>query len=452
MHRQLVLTALVLLLVGACARAYAPPGGERDTQAPLLVETAPAPLAVVEPFDGPVVFRFNDRLSERQFSEALIVVSPLDGALRVRRTGREVQVRIDGGWRPDRVYRIVLLPGVRDLFGNIRQESAEIVFSTGPEITATAIAGIVTDRITGRPVETGIVTAVRRGDGVEYMAVTDTAGFYSLRHLPLGEYDMLAWFDQNRNRRRDAAEPVDSGHVARLATAADTTAVVFDVMPVDTTPPRVVRAEAVDSLHVRVAFDDYFDVDVPPTATAEVHRMPDSTRVAGYRSIVHAPVFERERAAARAARADTAIADDTVAALPRRQQAPAAAAPPSGRLLPSRDVVVILDRPLPPGTYTVTVGGALNISGLTGGGVARFEVAPPPPPPPPPPPQAPAETVPVDTLRLDTLRVDTLRLDTLRVDTLRLDTPRVDTARVDTARVDTVPRAASPRSLRPGAR
>lgn len=367
MNRQTAL-ALMLAVVGAsaCARAYAPPGGERDTQPPRLLETYPAPLAVVGPFTTPAVFRFDERLSERQFTESLVVVSPLDGAVRVRRAGREVRVEIDGGWRADRVYRVTLLPGVRDLFGNIRNEPAEIVFSTGPEIPQTAIAGLVHDRITGRPVDTGVVTAVRRGDGVEYMALTDTAGFYSMRHMPLGEYDVLAWHDQNRNRRRDPAEAVDTGAVATLATVTDTVALVFNVMPVDTTPPRALRAEAIDSLHVRVFFDDWFDIDVPVTAGAEVHRLPDSTRVAGASRILHAPVHERERAAAQAAAADTA-------GPPRRAQ-------PATPLLPTRDLVVELDRPLAPGTYAITIGGAVNISGLTGGGVVRFELRAAPPP------------------------------------------------------------------------
>jgi hypothetical protein len=396
MNCRSLATALAVFALAACAHAYPPPGGDRDTEPPRLIETVPAPLAVMPGFDGAAVFRYDERISERNFSEALVIVSPRDGAIRVDRSGREVRVRIDGGWRPDRVYRIVLLPGIRDLFGNIRNEQAEIVFSTGPAVPATAMAGMVVDRITGRPPQNGVVTASHGVDGTSYVAVTDTAGFFSLRHVPAGEYEMLAWGDQNRNRRRDPAEPVDSGRVVTLASPSDTVAVVFQVMPVDTTPPRVVRADFVDSMRVRVTFDDYFDVDEPVlTASAEVHELPDSVRFAGSRRLLLAPVYERGRAAAEAAAAQraAAAAADTAAAVradtvPARPPTPAPG--PESPLLPTREIVVELDRPLLPGhSYTITVAGAVNISGLPGGGVARFDTpaaAPPPDPPPPDPP------------------------------------------------------------------
>jgi hypothetical protein len=397
--RSIVLAAaMAVAAAAACARAYPPPGGERDTTPPRLIETEPAALAVLPGYAGAVVFRFDERISERGFSESLVVVSPLDSALRVERAGNEVRIRIDGGWRPDRIYRVVLLPGVRDLFGNIRQQPAEMVFSTGPEIPSTAVAGMVMDRITGRAAQNGMVRAVRSGDDLAYTAVSDSAGFFSLRHLPPGDYDVLAFADLNRNRRRDPAEPVDSGHVARLTSPADTVMLVFDVIPPDTSPPRVTRAEAIDSFHVRVTFDDYFDVDEQfPGASAVVHLLPDSTVSARGRGFLIAPAFERERAAEEAARADT-----LAAAVADTAQVPAAAAPPVRRpgrepppLLPSRDVVVELDRPLQVGqTYVITVTDAVNISGLAGGGSARLEVRAPPrrPDPPPSAPGVPPDT------------------------------------------------------------
>ncbi|CAN5863703.1 hypothetical protein BH23GEM9_BH23GEM9_10130 [soil metagenome] len=404
-----VLVALVQAV--ACARVYPPPGGDRDRTPPRLLNTTPGPLEVVPGFQGPAVFRFDERLSERNFSEALVLVSPLDGALRVERSRTEVRVRIDGGWRPDRVYRVVLLPGVRDLFGNTRTEPAEIVFSTGPPVPGTAVAGIVLDRLTGRPPPNTVVNATRRGDTVSYMAIGDTAGFFSLRHLPMGVYDLFAFADQNRNRRRDATEPLDTTTIS-LGTATDTIAVVFNVLAPDTTAPRVTRAEYMDSLHVRVTFDDFIDVDEPITgAGAEVHVLPDSARYAGGARLLQAPLFDRSRreAQAAAAAADTAAADtmgvqrpaiQPPRAVPERAQParPGAAPQTPAAPLPTREVVVELDRPLQRGaTYTITVDGVANIHGLPGGGVASFET---PPAPPPPPPGADVPPIPPDSSRL----------------------------------------------------
>jgi hypothetical protein len=430
--RVFAVVAAMAVGVLACARAYPPTGGERDTLAPRLVSTEPAALAVVPGYTGAAVFRFDERISERNFSEALTVVSPLDSAVRIERAGREVRVRIDGGWRPGRIYRVVLLPGLRDLFGNVRSEPAEIVFSTGPDIPATAIAGIVMDRITGGAAQNGVVTATRQGDDAAYMAVADSVGFFSLRHVPPGAYDLLAFADLNRNRRRDRAEPVDSGTVAQLTTQADTVTVVFNVLPADTSPPRVTRAESVDSLHVRISFDDYFDTGEAFEGTgAEVHSLPDSVSRARGQRFILAPVFEREQAAAAAARADSIAAmepdsvalveADTAIAAPRARAAPRTRAT-ERPLLPSRDIVVELDRALQPGqAYTITVAGAVNISGLAGGGVARFEARAAPPPARDP---VPADTIPTDTIPTDTIPTDTIPTDTIPTDT---GPPPVDT-------------------------
>lgn len=369
------------VLAGGCARAYPPPGGEADVSPPRLVSTTPEPLSVVPASTDPVVFRFDERLSERGFSEALVIVSPLDSAIRVERGRTEVRVRIDGGWRQNRVYRIVLLPGIRDLFGNIRQDAIELVFSTGPPVPNTAIAGIVLDRITGRPAVNPVVDAVRRADSVRYTAVADTAGFFALRHLPLGVYDLRAYADANRNRRRDASEPVDSGRVASLAQDADTVPHIFHVLAPDTTPPTVVRAAAIDSLHVRVVLDDYVSDTAAVAATAQVMVLPDSAEYATSVAGLLEPVFARQQRAAGAA-VDTVVAD-TVAAEPAAVEPAAVEEPPMTQgTLPAREIVFRLNRVLAPGqAYVIAVRGIANLWRLVGGGSAEFEVAAPPQPP-----------------------------------------------------------------------
>jgi hypothetical protein len=329
----------------------------------------------VAPGGEPVTFRFDERISERGFSEALVTVSPLDSAVRVERSGTEVRVRIDGGFRPNRVYRVVLLPGLRDLFGNERREQVELVFSTGLPVVSTALAGVVLDRITGAPARQGLVEAVHADAGARYTALADSSGFYSLRYLPLGSYSVYAFDDQNRNRRRDFMEPVDSSRSAVLAAAGDTVTIVFDVLSADTSAPRVGDAVAIDSLHVEVELDDFVDPDALGAVSAVVLALPDSAPAAASVEAISAARF-----AARS-RTDTVVADTTGRRTLLQPAVPSAAA----QRLPTREIVITLDRPLPPGTYLIVVSGVTNLHGLTGGGTERFDVAPPPPPPPPPP-------------------------------------------------------------------
>lgn len=369
------------------------------------------------------MFRFSERLSERGFSEALVTVSPLDSTLRVERSGSEVRVGIEGGWRPNRVYRIVLLPGLRDLFGNERREPVELVFSTGTPIGNTALAGIVIDRITGEPVPQAIIDALHRGVEARYRAISDSSGFYSLRYLPIGEYGVYAYDDQNRNRRRDLLEAVDSGHTAVFAEPNDTVALVFNVLSPDTSAPRIVAVRAADSLHVQVEMDDFSDpVTGLESARAEVMSLPDSTTYSSAIEFIPEPVFRAEQQAAqrRAAEAARAAADSARAAadsiraagdtvgVPRdsviaRDTSVAAADTATERdaplnmqnpnaapdlTLPIREFVLTLDRPLPPGSYLINLAGVVNLHGLVGGGLAPFTVSPPAQPPPAPPPDS----------------------------------------------------------------
>lgn len=331
---------------------------------------------------------FDERLSERGFSETLFVVSPLDGGMRIERDGAEIRIAIDGGWRPDRIYRLVLLPGLRDLFGNARAEPVELVFSTGPPVPQTAIAGIVLDRITGSSAVSPVVEAVRRADTARYMAIADSGGFYALRHLPAGVYDMHAYADANRNRRRDPAEPVDSGHVASLT--ADTITQIFHVLSPDSTGPVVLRASVVDSLHVRIALDDYVTAEAAAAASAAVLLLPDSAQFASAEQIWLEPQFRTQLRATPVA-VDTAGADTTgvavdttdIAAAQRMAAAAAAAAEAAaadsaaarrGPQLPARELVIRLDRTLLPGAeYVVVVRGLVNLYNLGGGGSATFE-------------------------------------------------------------------------------
>lgn len=425
--------ALLCALAGAaaCARPYAPPGGERDVVPPGLVSTTPAALAIVPASDEPVIFRFDERISERGFSEALFNVSPLDSALRIDRSGSEVKVGIDGGWRPNRVYRVVLLPGLRDLFGNERRAPVELVFSTGAPVGNTALAGMVTDRLTGAPARAGVVDAVHAAEGARYTAIADSSGFYSLRYLPVGAYDVRAYDDQNGNRRRDGLEPVDSGHSVVFDQPIDTVALIFSVLSPDTIAPRAMNAAALDSLHVRVEFDDHFDPAVALEAvTAQVHALPDSVPYASAVRVMPAAVFIAEQQAAAEAAAAAQAAADSVARAAADSAARAAdtagvVLPPPDTMrqptpvrpagavragpvrqgdepgrdpdLPTREIVIQLDRPLRPGSYAITVVGIVNLHGLAGGGTITFDVSAPPSEDRPPPLPAPPLPAPPDT-------------------------------------------------------
>jgi hypothetical protein len=271
------------------------------------------------------------------------------------------------------------MPGIRDLFGNERREPASLVFSTGPPIPNTAIAGMVLDRITGRAAAQFVAQATRRPDSVRYTTVGDSSAFFALTDLPAGTYELTSFIDQNRNRRKDPAEASSRALAVTLNTERDTQVVVLRVVPADTTAPRLTEATARDSSEIRLTTDDHLEPDSPlEILPLSLFALPDTTQVQGTHRLLPAAVWDAEQRA----RADSARAEAGDTAAPPRAPPvrPIAGAAPdtSAGPLPYRELVVIPAQPLVPGSkYLVRISGLTNISGSTGGGgSADFTVPP----------------------------------------------------------------------------
>jgi hypothetical protein len=246
------------------------------------------------------------------------------------------------------------------------------VFSTGPPIPNTAVAGFLFSRLTNKPVPDARVEGIRRTDSVMYVTVSDTAGFFALRYMQPGTYSIHAYVDQNRNRKVDMQElQVDTS--VTLASARDTVLFTLAMLPRDTTPPRLVRADARDSMQVRLVFDDYLPPTLPPGVGGRLLHLPDSVSVP-VAHILTPRAFDSLMVAQRAAQtgADTARA---------RQQNQARTLTDTAAALPTQELVLIPAVPLAPRTrYRIVIVGVPNVVGLTGGGGAvTFETAAPPP-------------------------------------------------------------------------
>jgi len=374
-------------LLSGCARTVAPMGGEVPEEPLRVVSTTPAPFSFVDPFDGPVVFTFPRTLSERLTRGSLedaIEVSPQDGEVSVRRRGSRVEIRMEGGFRRDIVYRVTLLPRLQDRFRNVQQDQVDLYFSTGPEFEPTVLAGVVVDRLSGADVRDARVQATLgtfpedrdvRFPGPDappiHSTVADSAGVFLFQFLPAGAYELRVFDDVNRNRRPDMSER--QGLARAVLGEADTVLVAdLAILQPDTTAARLMEVTVLDSLHLGLRFDDPLDpqvslegVRVILTADGPEGAVVSPTVV----RVIHAYVREAEVALARwETSRDAALAADEV-----WDEAPPEIPDPA-TLRPERNLVVVLGSALPPEmSYTVQVTGVLNLSGVEdGGGEGEF--------------------------------------------------------------------------------
>ena len=353
-----------------------PPGGPPDKVAPIIVSITPDSGSVgVKPKE--VLFRFDEVVSEKPVSattlDDLFLISPRNGVASASWHRDAISVKPDGGWRANTPYTVIMLPGLADIRGNVRNTGATTFFSTGPTIPRTRIAGHVFDWVGGTPAAGALVESFVATDTLHpYVALVDTGGSFSMEHLPATHYTVRAYLDRNKNLTVDPSEPWDSVSV----NLADSARIELLLFVHDTAPPRLREVAAVDSVTLRLTFDKPVD----PTQTLTIQNFaiiaPDSAPVpilsAGPEprdTTVKAPVLPAgARRPVGNPRVDTIAARRAVMSRPQ----------------PLSTVIIKLQRPLTPKlVYRVRTTGIRGLLGSTGNSDRPFTGPTPPPPPKP---------------------------------------------------------------------
>ncbi len=364
-----------------------PPGTAPDFEAPAVVEMFPAFGAAVPDLDEDAYVRFSEPLGDPRSLSRTVQTSPA-WLYEVRAGRSNVRIRPRDGWKPGVVYTFTIPPGLTDLVRNRTQQPIELLFTTGAELAGTRTAGTVSDRETVRRVRDASLL-VLGADSVPYAAVSDTGGNFALEALPVGDYWAYAFRDQNRNRMLDREfEPHDSGAV-RLTDTSSVVSLDLWLTAPDSTAPLLGLSEALDSLKIRLEFDDMLEPEALPegaavnvVAVGTEEEWPVAEFVLG-QSLPSAPPDSAgpPEGEGEVEGAVPPLTPDTAEAPP---EDPTEGVTSPERERPDRFVTVLLDRPLLEGTYRVSASGFVNLRGLSGGGDTTFVYTPPPEPAPEP--------------------------------------------------------------------
>jgi hypothetical protein len=376
---------LAIALV-ACANEEMPPGTGPDFEAPSVVEMYPEPGSAVPDLDDEAYVRFDEPLGDPRSVARVVETSPA-WLYEISAGRRSVRIRPRDGWRPGVVYTFRIPPGLRDLVRNQTREPIEFLFTTDTEISDTRTTGTVRDRETVRRVRQ-IAVQVIGGDSVPYAAVSDTGGSFTLPALPVGDYWAFAFRDQNQNRILDRDfEPHDSG---RVVLSERTSVVRLDLWLTtpDSTPPQLGSAEATDSLHVRLEFDDLLEPEAPlgeasiRVALASTgEEWPVAEFVVGVLPVVDSTSSDAAEEDSIGVGEERHIEPVTPKPADLGEISPDETVEPGSagveRARPERFVSVRLGRALSEGTYAVTARGFFNLRMLSGGGDTTIVYQPP---------------------------------------------------------------------------
>jgi Bacterial Ig-like domain len=376
--RRLIAAALFLT---ACASPGMPPGGPIDTAAPQIVSITPDSGTVgVKPKE--IVFRFDEVVAEKPPSVTtladLFLISPRDGVPDASWHREAIAVRPPHGWRANTPYTVIMLRGLADIRGNVRNTGATTFFSTGPTIPRTHISGSVFDWVSGNPAAGALVESFVPPDTLHpYVALVDSSGRFTLEHLPPAKYTVRAYLDRNKNLSVDPSEPWDSLSVV----LADTAATQLLVFVHDTVPPHILDVAADDSLTLRIGFDRPIDPGQTLTAAnfSVIGPPPDSARIP-IASGGAAPRDTTPKGVAPSARPPVQPPVRRPAPV-RADTTPPVPKPVMSRPSPISTAIIHLTRPLVPKTvYRIRSIGIRGLLGYTGNSEHTYTAPAPAPP------------------------------------------------------------------------
>ena len=387
------LAPVLAIVLAACAREEMPPGTGPDFDPPAVVEMFPEYGAAVPDIDEDAFVRFDEPMGDPRAVARVLETSPA-WFYEVNAGRRNVRIRPRDGWRQGVVYRFRIPAGLRDMIRNQTREPIDFLFTTGAELSATRTSGRVMDRETVRSVRDASIIVLGL-DSIPYWAVSDTGGNFTVPSLPVGDYWAFAFRDQNRNQALDREfEPHDSGHVS-LPESGSVVDLEFWMTAPDTTAPLLGAAEATDSLHLRLDFDDFLEPDsllsdavVRVVLRESGDEWPVEEFVVGGLAVIKDTTSIEPADSAQVGLVgeelevppDTAEEERQDVALSQRPESGAQDSGDVERSRPQRFVTVRLGRALSGGTYDVSARGFLNLRLLVGGGDTTLVYVPPPPP------------------------------------------------------------------------
>jgi hypothetical protein len=361
--------------------------------APKLVGTVPESTATYPGWKSDVEFRFDEVVSEGGSPnvgtgtgdlEKLVILSPTQQIPVVGWKRDRITVRPREGWKPDRVYRVELLPGVIDLRRNRSDTTVVLTFATGGQPPTDTIRGTVIDWTAGKPARQALVELYLLPDSLIYRAQTDSSGRFAIGPLPRAGWTVYGVIDQNNNHRREYREAWDS----TVVTPGTTGVATLWTIPRDTTAPRIATITADDSLKATITFSLPLDPRQPAESLGfSLLTQKDSLPVP-YLSLLPKPLDDSLARARQPVRdsttTDTTAADTTGAAKPARPakerppRAPVDTAPPppakaqADSILRSRPplydkLVLRVETPFLPEThYLIEIRGLRSVAGVAG--------------------------------------------------------------------------------------
>ncbi len=203
----------LLWLASGCASDRPPSGGPVDATPLQVLFSDPAP-STVQVSTERIHLTFNHDISVRELLNT-VIISPSIGDYDIAISGRKMEIK---GFKPlerEKTYILTLDKKLRDNNGRTFSAPYTFAFSTGAVLDNETISGTVIEKecspatnalivaFAEHPENSGIGNLLQREP--DYWTQADGSGAFSLQHLAKGVYRIVAFNDQNGDRRINTA-------------------------------------------------------------------------------------------------------------------------------------------------------------------------------------------------------------------------------------------------------
>lgn len=203
--RECLALVAVVVMVYACANRGYPEGGPKDTTPPKVI--LEDPVSFTKNFSKKRVnVYFDEFVQLKDMNEKFIISPPLKKKPRVSLKGKYIQVALPDTLKPNTTYSLDFADGILDNNEGNPLGYYRYVFSTGDYIDSLELSGNVVYAESGEPMlNVYVMLYADHADSIplrqlpDYVARTDSSGFFRLTNLRDTLYRVIAVEDANRD-------------------------------------------------------------------------------------------------------------------------------------------------------------------------------------------------------------------------------------------------------------
>lgn len=214
-----LLSTLLIFFLSRCAQTGILTGGERDRIPPKLINAEPA-LAATHFSANIITLQFDEYIQLNNPAKEIVITPRLEKQPEIITKGKKLSIDFSLlRLKPNTTYQINFGNSIADM--NERNTLANFiyVFSTGDHIDSLKLSGQILQAEDNAPANPMLLAIYPNEEALDslpykkeptYYCTANSEGFFEMKHLPQGSYQVFAIEDKNNNRLYD-------GNLERIA-------------------------------------------------------------------------------------------------------------------------------------------------------------------------------------------------------------------------------------------